>query len=119
LKARSGSYYLKIQVSGKPTIVIFDTQFWLIDYITAKLDIDVFERIRLKRKYSNKQKEVMEQLGQYCTNENYYAFRIAWTNVEEIKNNYDSFFDPVYASYDPSFYDPLIPDKEIDKRKGQ
>jgi len=96
LLAKSGSKYLKIQMPGQKTIIIFETQIYIFDYIFSKLNV------------VNKDIYDIDMLTEYCANESYYIFLRAYDLRDDLKDYWESFFtDPEYDNYkDCGQYDP-------------
>ena len=110
LKAKSGSWYLKIQVPGQPTIIIFDTQEWIFDFIYDRLNIVTYEGYNADINY----------LAEKCTNETYYIYLKAFTIKEQLYDFWASFHEDSeydgdygdFGKYDPQWYSMSFFDEE-------
>lgn len=108
LLAKSNCHYIKIQKEGNPTIIIFDTQPWINEFIKTKIN----------KMGENVDCSTLEDLQKICTNENYEIFLAAYQKQSELKENYDRYRYKYYKGmneYDDFEYYNMDEDPDYDR----
>lgn len=100
LTAKNGSKYLRVVRLDKKdkTLIIFENQEWIIDYIYYKLDI------HLNLSDWNKQYHLQFLKSFLKKPSDFEVFKNAVIIQNELKDHWNSFNHPLYSSYDSAFY---------------